>query len=620
MTVLEEAFNASMLLVTTEVSGGGGAFGDTISGNESVANVTTNATNDTGATTDGYPASPYTLAEVVVLATLSTLAAVLTIIGNLMVMVSFNMDKQLRTISNYFLLSLAVADFSIGVISMPLMTMYILYGYWPLGAVACDIWLAFDYMNSNASVLNLLVICFDRYFSVTRPLTYRANRTPQRAAIMIALAWIISFLLWPPWIFAWPYIEGERTVPQEHCYIQFLETNVYITFGTAIAAFYLPVSVMCALYWCIWRETEKRKKDLGKLQEDRRKGGSSRKSTSSDGTLESEDFRSSDSTKSRTTTTSQLASTLSLMTSKSSLPEESKTRQLRDFLRSLLHVGNSKRYHDNASYAGSPGTHTPPSVETSVESVSTSFHEEHQVEFNPSGRQGNGGECGVVSSPASDHGGLPCNEIPEDATVALPPASRSSDSVYTIPIEPLVQPSIQEEPAQTCASPTVEEDTEKPDPGRMPSSEKAAAPEDLATAKQVADTGLESIRKPLTTSVVQRQPVVAKQPPVQSRKKAKQQDKKQDQKAAKTLSAILLAFIITWTPYNVLVLVKTVSSSDDAIPVHLWNFGYYFCYINSTVNPLCYALCNVNFRQTYIRILTCKWRNRRRTAVTRRLN
>ncbi|KAH7942274.1 hypothetical protein HPB49_022567 [Dermacentor silvarum] len=575
MRVLEEAFNASMLLVTTEVSGGGGAFGDTISGNESVANVTTNATNDTGATTDGYPASPYTLAEIVVLATLSTLAAVLTIIGNLMVMVSFNMDKQLRTISNYFLLSLAVADFSIGVISMPLMTMYILYGYWPLGAVACDIWLAFDYMNSNASVLNLLVICFDRYFSVTRPLTYRANRTPQRAAIMIALAWIISFLLWPPWIFAWPYIEGERTVPQEHCYIQFLETNVYITFGTAIAAFYLPVSVMCALYWCIWRETEKRKKDLGKLQEDRRKGGSSRKSTSSDGTLESEDFRSSDSTKSRTTTTSQLASTLSLT-------------DIQELASGGVQDAPTSRFPAILA-SRSPGTHTPPSVETSVESVSTSFHEEHQVEFNPSGRQGNGGECGVVSIPASDHGGLPCNEIPEDATVALPPASRSSDSVYTIPIEPVALPSLQEEPAQTCASPTVEEDTEKPDPGRMPSSEKAAAPEDLATAKQVADTGLESIRKPLTTSVVQRQPVVAKQPPVQSRK-AKQQDKKQDQKAAKTLSAILLAFIITWTPYNVLVLVKTVSSSDDAIPVHLWNFGYYFCYINSTVNP-CVTRC-----------------------------
>ncbi|XP_050037497.1 muscarinic acetylcholine receptor M1-like [Dermacentor andersoni] len=611
MSVLEEAFNASMLLVSTEVPGSGTTFDDAISGNGSVANGSTNATNYSGVTTDGYPATPYSLAEIVVLASLSTLAAVLTIIGNLMVMVSFNMDKQLRTISNYFLLSLAVADFSIGVISMPLMTMYILYAYWPIGAVACDTWLAFDYMNSNASVLNLLVICFDRYFSVTRPLTYRANRTPQKAAIMIALAWIISFLLWPPWVFAWPYIEGQRTVPEEHCYIQFLETNVYITFGTAIAAFYLPVSVMCALYWRIWRETEKRKKGLGKLQEDRRKGGSTRKSTSSNGTLDSEDFRSSDSCKSRTKT-SQLTSSLSLTTS---LPEESKTRQLRDFLMSLLRVKNGKRCDDDASYSGSPGTHTPPSVETSVESVSTSFHEEHQVEFNPSGRDGGGDDSGVSSIPTSDRGGLPCHGKAEDATDVLPAMSQSSDSVYTIPIEPETQPSLQEESSQACAKTNVEEDTEKPEPDRIQSSENAAAPEGSATAKEVADTGVESIRKPLTTSAVQRQPAVAKQLPVTSRKKAKQQDKKQDQKAAKTLSAILLAFIITWTPYNVLVLVKTVTSGDDVIPVHLWNFAYYFCYINSTVNPLCYALCNVNFRQTYIRILTCKWRNRRRVAA-----
>ena len=37
-----------------------------------------------------------------------------TITGNLMVMVSFKLDKQLQTISNYFLFSLAVADMIIG--------------------------------------------------------------------------------------------------------------------------------------------------------------------------------------------------------------------------------------------------------------------------------------------------------------------------------------------------------------------------------------------------------------------------------------------------------------------------------------------------------------------------
>ncbi|PIO71554.1 hypothetical protein TELCIR_06543 [Teladorsagia circumcincta] len=40
--------------------------------------------------------------------------AIVTFVGNLMVMVSFKIDKQLQTISNYFLFSLAVADIAIG--------------------------------------------------------------------------------------------------------------------------------------------------------------------------------------------------------------------------------------------------------------------------------------------------------------------------------------------------------------------------------------------------------------------------------------------------------------------------------------------------------------------------
>lgn len=103
------------------------------------------------------------------------------------------------------------------------------------------------------------------------------------------------------------------------------------------------------------------------------------------------------------------------------------------------------------------------------------------------------------------------------------------------------------------------------------------------------------------------------------KKKKKSQEKKQDRKAAKTLSAILLTFIVTWTPYNVLVLLKTVLAckADDCIPRQLWDFSYYLCYINSTINPMCYALCNAAFRRTYVRILTCKWHSRRRQGVQR---
>ena len=92
---------------------------------------------------------------------------------------------------------------------------------------------------------------------------------------------------------------------------------------------------------------------------------------------------------------------------------------------------------------------------------------------------------------------------------------------------------------------------------------------------------------------------------------------KSERKAAKTLSTLLLVFIVTWLPYNVLVLIKTLSGGEGPVPEKVWNFSYYLCYINSTINPLCYALCNAQFRRTYMRILKCKLSNEHQKSSTR---
>ena len=208
----------------------------------------------------------YAAFTLIIVTVLASFLAVLTIIGNILVVVAFRLDKLLQTVSNYFLLSLAIADLTIGAVSMPLYTIYLLMGYWPFGSVLCDTWLSLDYTMSNASVANLIIISFDRYFSVTRPLTYRIQRTPRRAGIMICIAWIISVMLWTPWIFAWPHLEGGRNVPKNECYIQFLKTNRYMSIFTAIAAFYIPVAIMFVVYCRIYQKTRKRQKLICSLQ------------------------------------------------------------------------------------------------------------------------------------------------------------------------------------------------------------------------------------------------------------------------------------------------------------------------------------------------------------------
>jgi muscarinic acetylcholine receptor M3 len=139
-----------------------------------------------------------TLYKTILIIVCGTILTLLTTFGNLLVLISFRINKQLRTVTNYFLLSLAIADFTIGFFSMPIFFTFFEKDRWPFDTFLCDVWLSVDYTMSNASVANLLLICFDRYFSITRPLTYRSKRTPKRAAIMIGFAWAISCLIWTP--------------------------------------------------------------------------------------------------------------------------------------------------------------------------------------------------------------------------------------------------------------------------------------------------------------------------------------------------------------------------------------------------------------------------------------
>lgn len=78
-------------------------------------------------------------------------------------------------------------------------------------------------------------------------------------------------------------------------------------------------------------------------------------------------------------------------------------------------------------------------------------------------------------------------------------------------------------------------------------------------------------------------------------------------KALRTISFILGAFIICWTPYHIIMMIKgfcdKLETQTSCVSTHLYNLSYWLCYMNSPINPFCYALSNASFRRTFFRIL-----------------
>ena len=91
------------------------------------------------------------------------LFSLVTIVGNVMVIVAVFKELYLRSVTNYFIVSLAIADVMVGGVVMPFAISHLMTDeVWLYGQEWCDLWHSLDVLASTASILNLCVISLDR--------------------------------------------------------------------------------------------------------------------------------------------------------------------------------------------------------------------------------------------------------------------------------------------------------------------------------------------------------------------------------------------------------------------------------------------------------------------------
>ncbi|XP_044154965.1 histamine H3 receptor [Bufo gargarizans] len=198
--------------------------------------------NDSWRSNGGSTALPgsFTFTWTVVLAVLMGILIVTTVLGNALVMLAFVVDSSLRTQNNYFLLNLAISDFLVGALCIPLYVPYVLTGRWSFGRSVCKLWLVLDYLLCTSSVFNIVLISYDRFISVTRAVSYRAQQGNSRHAVMkMTLVWLLAFLLYGPAIITWEYIAGKTIIPEGECFAEFFY-NWYFLMTASTIEFFTP--------------------------------------------------------------------------------------------------------------------------------------------------------------------------------------------------------------------------------------------------------------------------------------------------------------------------------------------------------------------------------------------
>uniref|UniRef100_UPI00398EFCBE alpha-1A adrenergic receptor-like n=1 Tax=Pristiophorus japonicus TaxID=55135 RepID=UPI00398EFCBE len=185
------------------------------------------------------------------------------ILGNILVILSVACHRHLQTVTNYFIINLAVADLLLSGTVLPFSATLEILGHWAFGRVFCNIWAAMDVLCSTASIMSLCVISIDRYIGVSYPLRHPGIMTERRGLLTLVAVWMLALVISVGPLFGW-----KEPPPPDETVCKVTEEPGYVLFS-ACGSFYVPLAIILVMYCRVYivAKRETRSLKAGKKRE-----------------------------------------------------------------------------------------------------------------------------------------------------------------------------------------------------------------------------------------------------------------------------------------------------------------------------------------------------------------
>ncbi|XP_015205143.1 neuropeptide Y receptor Y7 [Lepisosteus oculatus] len=125
-----------------------------------------------------------------------SLIILLGLIGNSLVIYMIVRYRNMRTVTNFFIANLALADLMVDSLCLPFTLVYTLMDEWKFGAVLCHLVPYAQALSVHVSILTLTVIALERHRCIVFHLGHRISK-PLSFGI-IALTWVAAAILASP--------------------------------------------------------------------------------------------------------------------------------------------------------------------------------------------------------------------------------------------------------------------------------------------------------------------------------------------------------------------------------------------------------------------------------------